>query len=81
MSLGCDAKPTNKGDRVIDSGRGGRGGGEASEHCVQNFYGGGRGMEGERVRDGTNSWGNSVFDTPCALKAAMLLASHKRNTG
>lgn len=28
-----------------------------------------------------NSWGNSVFDTSCALKAAMLLASHKRNTG
>lgn len=30
---------------------------------------------------GANSWGNSVFDTSYALKAAMLLASHKRNTG
>lgn len=43
------------------------------------------GRGGERKREGgrqrANSWGNSVFDTPCALKAAMLLASHKRNTG
>lgn len=37
-------------------------------------------MRGISTRE-ENSWGNSVFDTPCALKAAMLPASHKRNTG
>lgn len=60
-----------KGDRMV----------EAFEHCVQNFHVGNGRRRGGRREGGGNSWGNSVFDTSCALKAAMLPASHKRNTG